>query len=189
MSKNNNKDIGTRIKSIRISLGLNMEEFGKKFDPKADKSLVSRWEKGVSKPNNDRLKRISEIGKVSMFYLLEGKLTSTDIQRAEKGTVFEIQQAFEGSSNELKENVMNYSLDFLKNYNDYDELETWSINNLYRILNTLRTIENDELSKNTKDFILVLLQNLNFEIEKNHSIDLNNFYKSVLDKTSYPEDV
>ncbi|MBO0445564.1 helix-turn-helix transcriptional regulator [Enterococcus ureilyticus] len=86
----NKKEVGARIKFIRMSLGLTMEEFGKKFDPKADKSLVSRWEKGVSKPNNDRLKRISEIGKVSMFYLLEGKFTSADIQQAEKGTVFEM---------------------------------------------------------------------------------------------------
>lgn len=67
-----NKEIGNRIKQIRLAEGLTMEEFGKLFKPEANKSLVSKWESGKSLPNNDRLKRITEIGEVSMKYLIEG---------------------------------------------------------------------------------------------------------------------
>ena len=80
MSNNsNNKEIGSRIKSIRISQGLSMEEFGKKFEPKATKGTVSNWENGNYLPNNERLKRIAELGKVTMTYLLEGKYMMKDI--------------------------------------------------------------------------------------------------------------
>ncbi|MDQ8460622.1 helix-turn-helix domain-containing protein [Enterococcus faecium] len=188
MDKSDNKDIGNRIKALRISLGLTMEEFGKKFIPAADKSLVSRWEKGTSLPNNERLKRISELGGVSMIYLLEGKMTASDMENAPQDTIFTLKQSIEGDTNELTENVFNYSLDFINNYTNYDDLETWSINNLYKLLFTLRKIDNENLSKNTKDFILILLQNLNFEIQNSPSIDLDHFYKSTLEKTNYPSD-
>lgn len=80
MSNNsNNKEIGSRIKSIRISQGLSMEEFGKKFEPKATKGTVSNWENGNYLPNNERLKRIAELGEVTMTYLLEGKYMMSDI--------------------------------------------------------------------------------------------------------------
>lgn len=70
---NKNIEIGARIKDIRISLGLTMKDFGKKFDPPASDSIVSRWERGVNLPNNERLKRIAELGNVPVLYLLEGK--------------------------------------------------------------------------------------------------------------------
>ncbi|CAD5902399.1 helix-turn-helix domain-containing protein [Carnobacterium maltaromaticum] len=71
--------IGERIKTIRLSLGLSMEEFGKLFTPNVDKSLISRWEKEVNLPNNERIKRIAEIGKVSIDYLKNGELTAGKI--------------------------------------------------------------------------------------------------------------
>lgn len=64
--------IGERTKTIRCSLGLSMEEFGKLFQPNVDKSLISRWEKEVNHPNKERIKRIAEIGKVSIDYLNNG---------------------------------------------------------------------------------------------------------------------
>ncbi|WP_265460080.1 helix-turn-helix domain-containing protein [Enterococcus sp. HY326] len=82
--KQNNIAIGTRIKSIRISQGLTMEDFGKKFTPKATKGTVSNWENGNYLPNNERLKRIAEIGNVSMVYLLEGKYMLKDIHMMPK---------------------------------------------------------------------------------------------------------
>ena len=69
---NSNKSIGLRIKQLRTAKGLTMEEFGKLFNPPANKSLVSKWENGKSLPNNERLKKITEIGNISMEYLLEG---------------------------------------------------------------------------------------------------------------------
>lgn len=69
--KVNNHEVGYRINSIRNDLGLNQEEFGKRIS-NAHKSLVSKWEKGQSLPNNERLKIIAEIGGISVNYLLYG---------------------------------------------------------------------------------------------------------------------
>ncbi|WP_353047297.1 helix-turn-helix transcriptional regulator [Staphylococcus sp. Marseille-Q6910] len=64
--------LAKNIKDIRQSLGLSMEEFGKKFKVNAHKSLVSKWEKGLTKPNNERIQKIAELGNVSVDYLLHG---------------------------------------------------------------------------------------------------------------------
>ena len=62
--------IGNRIKSIRLSLGLTMEEFGKLFDVAALKSNVSGWERGNHLPNANRLKKIAELGDISVDELI-----------------------------------------------------------------------------------------------------------------------
>lgn len=49
-----------------------MEEFGKVFDTVAHKSLVSKWEKGLSQPNNERLKKIAELGNTTVNEILFG---------------------------------------------------------------------------------------------------------------------
>lgn len=76
----NKMSVGKRIHRIRIFRGLNLREFGELIAntmnlPKKDgpsDSIVSRWEKGVSLPNNERLKAISEIGCISVEELLYG---------------------------------------------------------------------------------------------------------------------
>lgn len=66
----NKKEISNRIKSIRLNLGLTMEEFGRKLD--TSKGAVNNWEKEKSLPNNERLKRIAELGEISVEELLYG---------------------------------------------------------------------------------------------------------------------
>lgn len=66
------KQVGQRIKSIRQRLGLSMEDFAKRIDDKARSGTVSNWETGKNLPNNSRLKRISEIGEISLDELLCG---------------------------------------------------------------------------------------------------------------------
>ncbi|WP_436942086.1 helix-turn-helix domain-containing protein [Staphylococcus xylosus] len=65
-------ELAKNIKKIRQSLGMSMEEFGKIFDTVAHKSLVSKWEKGLSQPNNERLKKIAEIGNTTVNEILYG---------------------------------------------------------------------------------------------------------------------
>lgn len=67
--------IGTRIRNIRITLNKTMVEFGEMLSPDEPvaQSIISRWERGISVPNNDRLKKIAEIGNVSTYYLLTGE--------------------------------------------------------------------------------------------------------------------
>ncbi|RAN53788.1 hypothetical protein B8A42_08650 [Dolosigranulum pigrum] len=52
-------DLGQKIKELRMDKGLTMEEFGKLFD--ASKSIVSRWERDISVPNEKRLKNIAKL--------------------------------------------------------------------------------------------------------------------------------
>lgn len=66
------KKLANNIKKIRLSKNETMEEFGKHFTPKAHKSLVSKWEKGLSQPNQKRLNKIAELGDMSINNLLYG---------------------------------------------------------------------------------------------------------------------
>lgn len=62
--------VGTRIRQIRQNKGMTLEEFGNLLN--AGKSNVSKWEKGLSLPNNERLKQISKIGGMTVNELLYG---------------------------------------------------------------------------------------------------------------------
>ena len=64
------KTTGEQIKSIRLELGETLEEFGKKFIPPANRSLVSGWENNRYLPSPERLKEIAEIGDVSVEGLI-----------------------------------------------------------------------------------------------------------------------
>ena len=63
------KEVGRRIRRIRKEKGMNQSDFGKEVD-NAHKGLVSRWESGVNLPNNERLKKIAELGGMTVDELL-----------------------------------------------------------------------------------------------------------------------
>lgn len=67
------KKVGLRIKSIRINRKESTADFAKNFDPEASDSLVSRWERGVNLPNNIRIKKIADLGDITVEELLYGK--------------------------------------------------------------------------------------------------------------------
>lgn len=64
----NKKSVGQKIKLIRQTKGMTLEEFGKLFQ--ASKGNVSLWEKGSSLPSNERIKQIAQIGNMSIDELL-----------------------------------------------------------------------------------------------------------------------
>lgn len=66
------KEVGSRIKTIRINLKETTAKFAQRFDPPASDSLVSRWERGVNLPNNERLKAIADLEGISVNELLYG---------------------------------------------------------------------------------------------------------------------
>lgn len=73
--KNKNIDkvqVGRRIRNIRINQKMTMKKFGEMFTPIASDSIVSRWERGISLPNNQRLKEIADLGNTSTNYILYG---------------------------------------------------------------------------------------------------------------------
>ena len=73
MDNINKKAVGNRIKTIRTQKGLTMKEFGKLIE-EAAQSLVTRWENGTSIPNNERLKKIADLGDMSVNELLYGDM-------------------------------------------------------------------------------------------------------------------
>jgi len=76
--------IARNIKNTRLENGLNQEDFGKLFTPHADKSIVSRWERGKSVPSAERLKIIAKKANMSVRYFTTGKKMYSDLTSDEK---------------------------------------------------------------------------------------------------------
>ena len=108
------KLVGERISAIRKSLGLTMEMFGNKV-LNADRSLVSKWERGKAVPNNARVKIIAELGNVSVSYLLYGKTTFDDLSDEDKTRILAEQS--ENLSKREKGGIENLRY-FLDNYRE-----------------------------------------------------------------------
>ena len=66
-----NKAIGERIRLIRLSKGMTLEEVEKLFN--TSKGIVSRWENGKGLPRPERLKKLADISDKSVEYILHGK--------------------------------------------------------------------------------------------------------------------
>ena len=70
----NKKNVGLRIRSIRKDKGMTLDDFGDLLTPPASDSIVSRWERGISLPSNERNKQIAKEGNISVDELLYGKI-------------------------------------------------------------------------------------------------------------------
>lgn len=68
----NNILLGNKIKEIRINEGLTLEQFGNILG--TSKSVVFKWERGVTKPNKARLKHIADLDGISVTELLSKPL-------------------------------------------------------------------------------------------------------------------
>ena len=76
------KTTGERIKDIRLELGETLEEFGGRFN--TSKATVFNWEKGRNLPNKSNLKKIAEIGDVSIHELIYRKPIGQKIKAIRK---------------------------------------------------------------------------------------------------------
>src|SRR5699024_11648454 len=72
----NKKEVSLRIKNIRLELRETLEEFGERF--KTSKVTVFNWEKGRNLPNKTNLKKIAEVGNISVDELLKGHSIDND---------------------------------------------------------------------------------------------------------------
>ena len=68
----NKTNVGNRILNIRNSLNLTLEQFGNIEGINAERSNVSKWERGSSLPNRARLEVIAKLGKITVNELLYG---------------------------------------------------------------------------------------------------------------------
>lgn len=83
---NNNIQVGGRIKQIRLSLGDSMEKFGTRFN--TSKGTVNNWEKGRNLPNKANLKKIADLGGMTVTELLHGNLENLIKNELEKHELF-----------------------------------------------------------------------------------------------------
>lgn len=136
----NKEELGKRIKKIRLDLGETAEQFGNRFDPKANRSLVSAWENGRYKPAPERLKQIAELGDTTVDKLLYGKIDSKyDVEKLrnaiEETTLADFDQvAFDNVVNAINEAdfldfgltdvAVMYSNNLLEEYPDIKDLKS-----------------------------------------------------------------
>lgn len=64
------KAVGRRIKNIRLSKGLTLDDFGEIL--KADTSNICRWENGKMLPSKNRIYKISKFAGITVNQLLYG---------------------------------------------------------------------------------------------------------------------
>lgn len=64
-------EVGIRIKKIRTDLGYSMSQFGELISD-SPKTTVNNWERGINLPKEDKMKKISLLGKVTTNELLYG---------------------------------------------------------------------------------------------------------------------
>lgn len=107
------KTTGERIKGIRLELGETLEEFGKRFNPPANRSLVSGWENGRYLPSPERLKVIADIGGTTVEELHFSSLIGQRIKHirvSRKETLEEFaENIIKASNNSVKTGKSNVS--------------------------------------------------------------------------------
>lgn len=114
------KEVGHRIRSIRKEKGLTMEAFGTLIGG-VKKSAVGNWERGDNLPNNERLKKIAELGRISVDELLYGSL-----DEYAKLLLNQLQDKLEEdeSINDIfVKPIMNQAINYLHPLRDYVPLE------------------------------------------------------------------
>lgn len=138
------QEIGMRIKNIRKEKGLTLKQFGKMID--APFSAVSNWENGRNKPNSERLKKIAEIGDITVEELLYGDFLNFFHSVINDYLKSELKNEDVGelvSDKERLNNVINRTLEQLDDY-------SISSRNKYMIRMILGFELDDELERGTR---------------------------------------
>ena len=128
--------LSKNIQIIRKENNETLEEFGKRFDPIAHKSLVSKWEKGLSKPNNKRLKEIAKLANISVDQLIYGDLL---IFLNDNLNLKNVEQYFNNLDGLVRQNI----IDMIYNVNNFQYADIFDTNNYKKIL---------ELCQNTLEY-------------------------------------
>lgn len=120
------KKVGNRILQIRNSLDYTLEEFGNMKEIQAERSNVSKWERGFSLPNRVRLEKIAKIGNVTFNQLLYGSIDEfleSNIEELIKESDYPIDLTDNEISEKLKRELIDYVLLRLNEYSGYQQAE------------------------------------------------------------------
>ncbi|EIT2383618.1 helix-turn-helix transcriptional regulator [Enterococcus faecalis] len=158
------KAVGLRIKEIRFKLGYSMAEFARHIDDKAKSGTVSNWETGKNLPNNKRLKRIAELGDVSLLYLLKGEKTIVDLSDKEKLELSIQLKKTATSYNKIRDDYVQAVIDYFNDnvFSDMNDEEIILIGRLITFIN-----EMGKESVNSLEFLIRLINRANKEDELN----------------------
>lgn len=104
----NNKEIGERIKSLRVEKKLTQKELAEKLYV-TDKA-VSKWERGNGLPEVSILKELAKLLEVNMEFLLEGK---TDSLISSQQDTIEDEESVEENIIDNKSNLYKYVISFI----------------------------------------------------------------------------
>jgi DNA-binding protein len=127
-------ELGNRIKTIRLSLELDQKQFAKKIN--ATVSALSNWENGRNKPNMEKLSNISKLGNISLDNLLNGTIE------------------------EKKEYASSYLKKRIKELSTEDELSSFLIDNNDELLSILNILDEIDISTSSKEDIEELVEML-----------------------------
>jgi transcriptional regulator with XRE-family HTH domain len=134
-----NIKLGDRIKRIRLSKGLNQSQFGESFEPAAARSIVSRWESGKSVPNAKRLRKIAELGGISVSELLNGSIDELIDSTADY--LYSVySQNFDENSMPKTDGVKS----LIHKINTHEDTSTYEDQDFVSALSIILTIDNDE---------------------------------------------
>ncbi len=71
--------VGKQIRSLRLSLGETMEEFGTRFN--TSKGTINNWEKGRNLPNKENLLKIANLLDISVEELINDDKDYQDFKK------------------------------------------------------------------------------------------------------------
>lgn len=184
------KKVGLRIRRIRNSLNLTLEEFGKIFSSdvnnklNAGKSNVSTWERGDSLPNKQRIEIIAKKGNMSVNELLYGSIDEfldnnlVPILEYQTGNKISSNEEYSIARQQFKKwleerNITLENIDYVYDYIDQNiaTWNPWNINKEY-----LDTMENIRVNMQKETYKLVEL------IEMLTAKDRNQLIKKIISK-------
>ena len=125
-----------------MSKGLNQSQFGELFKPVAARSIVSRWESGLSVPNAKRLRKIAELGGISVSELLNGSMDELIDNTADY--IYSVySQNFDDNSMPKTDGVKS----LIKKINTHEDTSSYKDQDFVLALSIILTIDNDEYVK------------------------------------------
>lgn len=156
--------VGNRIKEIRLSHGWSLEAFGEKLEnPPVKPGIISRWENGISLPNNKRLKAIADLANITVEELLHGqqdkKLTVINLEKSRRilNRSIHLSDSYDGKNEEvekLRENALdlflqtyyafNIDLKEMGNLDNRDEVGARIFESAYKEAKENRNSDSDE---------------------------------------------
>lgn len=173
----NKVKVGERIFNIRNSLNLTLEQFGKDKDINAERSNVSKWERGATLPNRSRLEIIAKKGNMTVNELLYGSIdefldNNIDIlfSNLDNNTGF-----FKSVLNVIDRGVINLELS-----------ETLDINNLSNVEKQFKKVIDDyflNIKSNNENMIRYIKNNYELAVDIYNILYGGGFFNSLTTHT------